>query len=78
MAEVKTYEALQDLIIREQFMDICNKELAMYLKEKQYILAWEICASKQRDSSKLTTRTSITTAKDKEANVIIIIIIYLF
>ena len=48
MAEVKTYEALQDLIIREQFMDICNKELAMYLKEKQYISLGDMCKQVER------------------------------
>ena len=48
MAEVKTYEALQDLIIREQFMDICNKELAMYLKEKQYISLGDMCKQAER------------------------------
>ena len=43
MAEVKTYEVLQDLIIREQFMSICYKYLAMHLKEKQFVSLGDMC-----------------------------------
>ena len=68
MAEVKTYEALQDLIIREQFMDICNKELAMYLKEKQYISLGDMCKQAER-FLEAHNKNFLTTAKDKEANV---------
>ena len=31
---LKTYEALFDLMMRDQFLHICNKELTLYLKER--------------------------------------------
>ena len=31
---LKTYEGLFDLMIRDQFLHICNKELTLYLKER--------------------------------------------
>ena len=31
---LKTYEGLFDLMMRDQFLRICNKELTLYLKER--------------------------------------------
>ena len=31
---LKTYEGLFDLMMRDQFLHICNKELTLYLKER--------------------------------------------
>ena len=47
-AEVKTLKALRDLIIREQFITTCPKDLAVHLREHEYTSIGDLCNQADR------------------------------
>ena len=59
LAKARDYEKLKTLLIKEQFLNICNKQLAMYLNEHPFKGMKEMCDRMERylqaHSQKLTT-----------------------
>ena len=59
LAKATDYEKLKTLLIKEQFLNICNKQLAMYLNEQPFKGMKEMCDRAERylqaHSQKLTT-----------------------
>ena len=48
MANATDYESLRQLIIREQFLNICPQNLAIHLKERQYTEMEDMCTQAER------------------------------
>ena len=48
MAEIKSFDAFKDLIIREQFDNICPQELTQHLKEDQFVSMENMCEQAER------------------------------
>ena len=48
MAEIKSYDAFKDLIIREQFSNICPQELTKHLKEDEFVSMENMCEQAER------------------------------
>ena len=48
MAEIKSYDALKVLIIREQFNNICPQELMKHLNEDEFVSMENMCEQAER------------------------------
>ena len=48
MANVTNYHEFRSLVIREQFLNQCPKDLAVYLKERQYVSMENLCNQAER------------------------------
>ena len=58
---LKTYEGLFDLMMRDQFLRICNKELTLYLKERiPRSLQQMATLADQFKEARLTSAVSLT------------------
>ena len=58
---LKTYEALFDLMMRDQFLHICNNELTLYLKERKPPSMQQMATlADQLKEARLTSAVSLT------------------
>ena len=66
MAEVTDYQGFRCLIIREQFLNQCPKELAIHLKERAFVSMEELCKQAERFlEARGQVLSTITENKDK-------------
>ena len=66
LAGVTTVNQFRDLIIREQFLNQCPKDVATHLKEKEYVSMEELCTQADRflEARSKTLKTDTNTGVD--------------
>ena len=66
LAGVTTVNQFRDLIIREQFLNQCPKDVATHLKEKEYVSIEELCTQADRflEARSKTLKTDTNTGVD--------------
>ena len=67
-ADTTSYDALRQLIIREQFLTACPNRLAIYLKERQYIDIDTMCNEADRYLEARGQTLRISTKDDSDSN----------